>query len=32
MRDGSVEWSFPNPRQEGNVVQLHRVIDHYLFD
>ena len=32
MRDGSVEWLFPNPRQEGNVVHLHRVLDRYLFD
>ncbi|MGZ4795526.1 MAG: aromatic ring-hydroxylating oxygenase subunit alpha [Acidimicrobiia bacterium] len=31
MRDGSVEWLFPNPRQEGNVVHMHRVIDRYLF-
>ena len=32
MRDGSVEWLFPNPRQESNVVHLHRVLDRYLFD
>jgi hypothetical protein len=32
MRDGSVEWLFPNPRQESNVVHLHRVLDRYLFE
>ena len=32
MRDGSVEWLHLNPRQEGNVVHLHRVLDRYLFD
>jgi phenylpropionate dioxygenase-like ring-hydroxylating dioxygenase large terminal subunit len=32
MRDGSVEWLFPNPRQESNVVHMHRVLDRYLFD
>jgi len=30
--DGSVEWLFPNPRQERNVVHLQRVLDRYLFD
>jgi phenylpropionate dioxygenase-like ring-hydroxylating dioxygenase large terminal subunit len=32
MRDGSVEWLFPNPRQEGNVVHLQQVLDRYLAD
>jgi phenylpropionate dioxygenase-like ring-hydroxylating dioxygenase large terminal subunit len=32
MRTGTNEYVFPNPRQESNVLHLHRVIDRYLFD
>ena len=32
MRSGANEMLFTNPRQESNVVHMHRVIDRYLFD
>jgi Phenylpropionate dioxygenase and related ring-hydroxylating dioxygenases, large terminal subunit len=31
MRSGANEYLFTNPRQESNVVHMHRVIDRYLF-
>ena len=32
MRSGANELTFTNPRQEANVVHMHRVIDRYLFE
>ena len=32
MRSSASEVLYGNPRQEGNVVHMHRVIDRYLFD
>ena len=32
MRSGANELTFTNPRQEANVVHMHRVIDRYRFE
>jgi len=32
MASGANELAFTNPRQEGNVAHMHRVIDRFLFD